>query len=90
MSLDSLNMWNKFDIKLLKFSRIWNEFEICIIFLINLDLKYVISTEIYELKCTEMHWNGPIWAKMDRIEKNGPNKIKVNRIRKNRPKWTER
>ena len=56
MSLDSLNMWKNFDIKLLKFSRIWNEFEIHINFLINLDLKYVISTQIYEwnaLKRTE-------------------------------------
>ena len=73
MSLDSLNIWNKFDIKLLKFSRIWNEFEIYIIFLINLDLKYVIPTQIYKLKCTEMDWIGPKCTKMDWFE----------------PKWTE-
>ena len=69
-------MWNKFDIKLLQFSRIWNEFEIYIIFLINLDLKYVISTQIYELKCTEM----------DRFELKWTELKKIDRIRS---KWTE-
>ena len=31
MSLDSLNLWKKFEIKLLKFNRFWNEFKIYIL-----------------------------------------------------------
>ena len=59
-------MWTEFEIKLLKFNRIWHEFEIYIFnkFIIRID---IFNPNLYFpiLKYTKIDKNRPNWTKVD-------------------------
>ena len=71
-------MWNKYEIKLLKFNRIWNEFEIYIFFLIKFGFRVgTLKSQRYPI-FSHSQVSALKWTKWTKIDQNGPKWIEIS------------